>query len=56
MSYDLVPLETVSDPPSSGDIKELVLWLVVVKLALDELNSKIHFVADEAGVVIPASG
>ena len=50
----LTPLETL--PPVPQSPADFPQYLEMLRSAIDELNSKIHYVAAEAGVTIPASG
>lgn len=55
-TYTLAPLETLPPPPTRQDLAEVIIWLALVAQAINELNSKITFVASSAGITIPASG
>ena len=54
--YVLIPLETLSSPPQVLNEHVLVKYLVDIKAAIDELNSKVEFVAASAAITIPPSG
>ena len=57
MTYELIPLETLSPPPVSGaSLEEVIFWLALLHQAVNELNSKISYVAAEATITIPDSG
>ncbi len=55
-TYELVPLETLLPPPTSTEGAEIIAWLALVYQAINELNSKISYVAAETAVTIPESG
>lgn len=52
--YILRPLETL--PPVPTNPADMFPYLEMLRRAIDELNSKVEFVAHEAGVTIPSSG
>lgn len=54
--YTLIPLETLALPPAVLNEHVLQQYLQEIKTAIDELNSKVEFVAASAAIVIPPSG